>query len=170
MTDLNQPSIFGYAITPWFIIVCICGVGIVCCIVAIVVSLLSRKKREIRMIDEAAKNTSKIKLKADEKDVDIDISIDTGIETESISYETSADTSASDTDTASFGVESTSFGKSEEVSQNDTEGLIPSTEAFDKTEGLNFETSAKKNKFCTKCGAKLNPNSKFCIKCGKKLH
>lgn len=184
MADLNQPEILGYAITPWFIILCISFIGVIVSAVMILFGFSKRKVRESEMIDKAVKNTSKIPVK------DIDI---TGLNINSFGED--------GTEAITCNSETTGTAGFTDVINDKTEGLGRQTESFDfkeitegleaasETESFTFETSvlnsqtegltefdlqesneieksSSKPKFCSYCGNKVMGKGKFCSQCG----
>lgn len=53
-------SVFGYELTPWFILFCLSIVGILVSVIVIVVTLANRNKREQKIISKALADISKI--------------------------------------------------------------------------------------------------------------
>lgn len=152
MVDITQPSIMGYAITPWFIILCLCIIGTIVFAILVVLGFSKRGSKEREMIENAVKNTSNIPVKNIEIPT-MDFSIDGQDGTESIvggktdktdPFKTEgfdSDTEGLTDGTEGFGIKTEGFDAKTEGLELKTEGLDLKTEGLDlKTEGLAPQT------------------------------
>lgn len=152
MVDITQPSILGYAITPWFIILCSCIIGTIVFAILVVLGFSKRGSKERELIENAVKNTSNIPVKNIEIPT-MDFSIDGQDGTESIvggktdktdPFKTEGFESGTEglTDgTEGFGIKTEGFDTKTEGLELKTEGLEFKTEGLDlKTEGLDLRT------------------------------
>ncbi len=208
LIDITEPTILGYAITPWFVVFCLCFIGLIVCAILVVSAFSKKDAREREMIESAVKNTSKIPVKSIDIPT-IDFSDESLKGTEAINgvfektdgFGTTGgmeSTEGFDIGTEGLSPGTEGFGFRTEGLDLKTEGLdlkteglnmqteglsqnnfteafsvSDSTESFenvDKTEGLAGEsnnTTARKSKFCSKCGNKVN--GKFCSRCGYEI-
>lgn len=145
MVDITQPSIMGYAITPWFIILCLCIIGTIVFAILVVLGFSKRGSKEREMIENAVKNTSNIPVKNIEIPT-MDFSIDGQDGTESIVGGKTDKTDPFKTEGFDSGTEGLTdgtewFGIKTEGFDAKTEGLELKTEGLDlKTEGLDLKT------------------------------
>lgn len=197
MYNLNQPAVFGYAITPWFIVWIISVLGVIAFLISIVMHFSKRELREKAMIENAAKNNKKIPVKnieiPDYESIEIGVTESNfGDGTEGLvtnafidNTEGFVDKTEGFTDkTEGFLDKTEGFGKTESFI-DDTEGIKVSdkTESFiekteglilqqDKTEGFTSSLSGKidnkKSNFCSQCGSKVSGN--FCSRCGYRIN
>lgn len=128
MADINQPTILGYAITPWFIVLCLCIIGAIIFAVLTVLGFSKKGSKEREMLEKAVKNTSNIPVKNIEIPT-MDFSIDGQDGTESI-----ADNAIDPFATEGFDPRTEGFGMAAEAPNIQTEGFD------EKTEGLNLQT------------------------------
>ncbi len=152
MVDITQPTILGYAITPWLIVLCSCIIGAVIFAVLIVLGFSKRESKECEMIENAVKNTANIPV----KNIEIP-TMDFGMEgqeaTESMIDDNTEEAISYETEVMDF----------------ETEVLDDRTEVSDlgsETEVL-AENGENKPNFCSKCGNRVKGN--FCSHCGYKI-
>ena len=188
VANLNEPSILGFAITPWLIILFISAIGIIVSLIMIMSALARKNKKEIELINMAAANTSKIPV----KDIDISsLSLDNQAdnETEAFAYTDKTGTNTlgdiNKDSTEGFDKETESFYESQSQTEgfninSETESFtqIDQTQGFEtmtvpfeeQTEGLSgLDGEAPKAKFCEQCGHRIAGKGKFCSHCGSKI-
>ena len=139
MADLNGPSILGFPITPWLIILFISLIGIIVSLILILSALAKKDKTELELIKKAAINTTKIPVK-DISTTSLLYDSKTDNETEAISY----------TEETEIITNSNSGDVTERVDIG-TEGLLIGTEQTEallqneQTQSLDFRASSFEN-------------------------
>lgn len=188
MVDITQPSILGYPITPWFIVLCACVIGTIVFAILLVLGLSKRESREYEMIENAAKKTSNIPVKNIEIP-SMDFSIDGQDGTESIVGGKTDRTEPFKTEGFDSSIEGLTDGTEGFDVKNEgldlkTEGLDLKTKGFaPQTEGLVFNsgteafdtnsteafTADRSEGFDGEDSDSMKRKSKFCWKCGNKV-
>lgn len=191
MYNLNQPTIFGYAITPWLIVWIIAVLGVIAFLISIVMHFSKRELKEKTMIENAAKNNKSIPVK------NIEIpdyeSIEIGATESNFGDSTEGlVTNAFIDNTEGFVDKTEGFIDKTEGFIDKTEGFIDKTEGFENTESFityreGIKVSDKTESFIEKTeglilqqdktegftsslpGISDNKKSNFCSQCGSKV-